>query len=500
MTDAPMPGSHIPPGRPMHKLLLIDDEPVIQHAFRKAFHPPEYETRTARSLADGLRLLGEQNPDVVVLDVHLPDAENLEAYDRLRAANARVPVILITGHGTADLAIEAMQRGAFDYLLKPVLYEQLRDAIARACAGGLLMTTPAVVGAPPKPGDGADALVGNSPGMQDVYKAIGRVAGTDATVLITGESGTGKELVARAIYQHSKRKDRPFLAINCGAIPENLIESELFGHERGAFTGAERKRIGKFEQCHGGTLFLDEVGETPLAAQVKLLRVLQEQAFERVGGDETVRTDVRVIAATNADMERQVAAGKVRPDLYFRLNVFSIRLPPLRDRGADIDELTDYYLARFARELARPAPAVPPETRAALRAHAWPGNVRELQSALKQAFLHLSGSVLLPSLLPSPAPAMLDAPPAVPVPAARPALNWDAFIDERVAAGSSDLYGDCLGLMERQLLARVLTRTGGNQARAAEALGITRGTLRNKLRQLGLAVERAVAPDSDAGE
>ena len=457
MTDAPMPGSHILPGRPMHKLLLIDDEPVIQHAFRKAFHPPEYETRTARSLADGLRLLGEQNPDVVVLDVHLPDAENLEAYDRLRAANARVPVILITGHGTADLAIEAMQRGAFDYLLKPVLYEQLRDAIARACAGGLLMTTPAVVGAPPKPGDGADALVGNSPGMQDVYKAIGRVAGTDATVLITGESGTGKELVARAIYQHSKRKDRPFLAINCGAIPENLIESELFGHERGAFTGAERKRIGKFEQCHGGTLFLDEVGETPLAAQVKLLRVLQEQAFERVGGDETVRTDVRVIAATNRDLAGAVDAGHFRADLYYRLNVVHMEMPPLRSRGGDILVLANAFLRRFAADNLKPVEDFDQDARTKLLASRWPGNVRELENAIERAVVLCEGTQIEADDLPT---------------------------DERSAASNQVMVpGATLAEIERWAILATLEATNGSTAKAAEMLDVSVRTIQYRLHE-----------------
>jgi two-component system nitrogen regulation response regulator GlnG len=299
----------------MGKLLLIDDEPVIQHAFRKAFHPPEYSTTTARTAAKGLEQFAADRPDVVVLDVHLPDADGLATFDRLKQVDARVPVILITGHGTTDLTIEAMKRGAFEYLLKPLLYDRLKAVVDQACASSRLMNVPAVMADTGRTPDRADALVGRCPAIQEVYKAIGRVAASDATVLITGESGTGKELVARAIYQHSRRADRPFLAINCGAIPESLVESELFGHEKGAFTGADRKRIGRFEQCSGGTLFLDEVGEMPLLAQVKLLRVLQEQQFERVGGTETVRTDVRLIAATNADLERRVAAGRFRSDL-----------------------------------------------------------------------------------------------------------------------------------------------------------------------------------------
>ncbi|MBY0458198.1 MAG: sigma-54 dependent transcriptional regulator, partial [Gemmataceae bacterium] len=487
-------------------LLLIDDEPAIRHALAKAFHPPEYRTVVAGTAAEGLERLLADRPDVVVLDVHLPDADGLQAFDRVKAADARVPVVLVTGHGTTDLAIEAMKRGAFEYLLKPLRYDRLREVIDRAAATSRLMTVPAVVADGAAVPDRADALVGRCEGMQDVYKAIGRVAATDTTVLILGESGTGKELIARAVYQHSGRAAGPFLAINCGAIPEHLVESELFGHEKGAFTGADRRRIGRFEQCHGGTLFLDEVGEMPLLAQVKLLRLLQEKTFERVGGDETLRADVRVIAATNADLDKQVAAGTFRADLYFRLNVFVLRLPALRDRGDDLELLTDYYLARFAREFGRPAPVVPDATRAALRGYHWPGNVRELQSVLKQALLRGGGPVLLPDDLnlpapPAPSPGATGATGAPgPAPADRPALDWDRFVSERLDAGSNDVYAECLAVMERQLLVRVLQRTGGNQLRAAERLGITRGSLRHKLRTLGITIEKGVWADDDQAD
>ena len=486
----------------MPSILLIDDEPAIQHAFRKAFHQPEFETVTVSTAAEGLQRLQARRPDVIVLDVHLPDAEGLQTFNRVKEVDVRIPVVLITGHGTTDLAIEAMKRGAFDYLLKPLRYDQLREIVSRACASSRLMTTPAMIADTEPIPDRADVLVGRCEAIQDVYKAIGRVAATDATVLILGESGTGKELVARAVYQHSGRADKPFLAINCGAIPENLIESELFGHEKGAFTGADRRRIGKFEQCHGGTILLDEIGEMPLIAQVKLLRVLQEQQFERVGGNETIKTNVRVIAATNADLEQRVADGRFRQDLYFRLNVFTVRLAPLRERGDDIDLLTDHYLARFARELNRPMPIVPPETRAALRAYRWPGNVRELQSVLKQAVLQSSSAVLLPESLsitePGP-PAAATPASTPPAPAGeRPALDWDRYLAERTNSDSNDLYAECLSLMERQLLTRVLQKTGGNQLRAAERLGITRSSLRHKLRALGITVERTVWSDDSS--
>ncbi len=489
----------------MPTLLLIDDEPVIQHAFRKAFHAPEFTTHTARTAAEGLALFAEHPPDVVVVDVHLPDATGLETFERIKDADARTPVILITGHGTTELAIEAMKRGAFDYLLKPLAYDQLRDQVSRAYATSRLMHVPAVVAGGAPTGEAAaaeaDPLIGRCPAMQDVFKAIGRVAATNATVLILGESGTGKELVARAIYQHSKRCEQPFLAVNCGAIPESLLESELFGHEKGAFTGAEQKRIGKFEQCLGGTIFLDEVGELTPLAQVKFLRALQEQRFERVGGTETIQTDVRVIAASNADLEMLTAAGRFRSDLYYRLNVFSILMPPLRDRGDDIEMLTDYFLERYCREFERTVPVVSPETRQFLRSSRWPGNVRELQSTLKQGLLQMSGSVLLPEFLAAARKwGGTPAAPAEAAPTTRPALDWDQFVTERLATGSRDLYAECLALMERQLLSRMLDRTAGNQLRASELLGITRGSLRHKLRALGLSIERSVSADDDRGE
>ncbi|MBO0701185.1 MAG: sigma-54-dependent Fis family transcriptional regulator, partial [Zavarzinella sp.] len=322
---------------------------------------------------------------------------------------------------------------------------------------------------------------------QEVYKAIGRVAATDATVLILGESGTGKELVARAIYQHSKRAAKPFLAVNCAAIPETLLESELFGHERGAFTGADRQRVGKFEQCNGGTVFLDEVGDMAPLTQAKILRLLQEQSFERVGGSETVRTDVRVIAATNADLDKLVADGRFRQDLFFRLNVFPIRLPPLRDRGDDLPLLIDHFVRRFGAELKRPVQAVSPEAVERLRRYPWPGNVRELQSVLKQAILHMKGAALAPEDLPAGVEVTAAAKTAT-----TGAFDWDALVRDRIAAGSHSLYAEALTLMEREVLVRVLRHTGGNQVQSALILGITRGSLRNKIRQLNISIERSV--------
>jgi two-component system, NtrC family, response regulator AtoC len=483
----------------MPTLLIVDDEPAIRHAFQRAFRDGGTRLLAAGTAAEAVERFDRDRPDAVVLDVHLPDAFGLDTFHRLRRIGARVPVVLVTGHGTADLAIEAMKEGAFDYLLKPLELGDLRELIDRAVRSSRLMRVPAampeVEPAPPQ----GDLLIGRCPAMQEVYKAIGRVARQDVTVLIIGESGTGKELVARAIYQHSDRADKPFVAINCGAIPETLVESELFGHEKGAFTGADRKRIGRFEQANGGTVFLDEVGELPPLAQVKMLRVLQERRFERVGGEEAVSTDVRVIAATNADLERMADDGRFRRDLYFRLNVFAVRLPPLRDRGDDVPLLIDHYLRRYGQELGKPAQTVAPEALAALRAYPWPGNVRELQSVLKQALLQMRGAVLLAEDLPEAVTGPAGYPPefAAPVAAGNGGFDWDAFVAGRIAAGTDALHAEGLERMEREVLVRVLRHTGGNQLQAAKILGITRGSLRTKIRALGISIKSEVWSDDD---
>ncbi|HEX3148877.1 MAG TPA: sigma-54 dependent transcriptional regulator [Gemmataceae bacterium] len=476
----------------MITLLLIDDEDSILHAFRRAFRGPEFTLHTASTAAEGLAMLATHQPDMVILDVHLPDATGLETFTRIHKADARLPVVLITGHGTTDLAIEAIKHGAYDYLLKPLELAQLRELVTRAAAISRLMTVPAVIPHGQPTPERADVLLGRCPAMQEVYKAIGRVASTDATVLVLGESGTGKELIARAIYQHSKRAGQPFLAINCAAIPEALLESELFGHEKGAFTGADRQRVGKFEQCNGGTIFLDEVGDMTPLTQTKVLRLLQEQAFERVGGAQTIRTDVRLIAATHADLEKLSTTGRFRQDLFFRLNVFPIRLPPLRERGDDLNLLVEHFLRRFAAELAKPVPTVTPEAVDVLRRYPWPGNVRELQSVVKQALLRMKSGVLTPEDLPT----GVDASTPRPAPATI-GFDWDAYVAERIAGGTEELYAEALGLMEREVLVRLLRHTGGNQVQTARILGITRGSLRNKIKQHNISIGRSVWSDDE---
>jgi two-component system nitrogen regulation response regulator GlnG len=470
----------------MAKLLVVDDEPSVCYSFRRLFSSDTVEVLTAQTIAEGRALERAQDPDVIVLDLQLPDGSGMDLFEEVRARTPKRPVIFITAHGTTRTAIEAMKNGAFDYLIKPLDVEQLSDLIARALEAARLMQVPAVL-----PNlEPMEPIVGRSPVMQEMCKLIGRVAPQDVNVLITGESGVGKELVARALYHHGRRADRPFLAVNCAALPESLVESELFGHEAGAFTGAERRRIGKFEQVNGGTIFLDEIGDMPLAAQAKILRVLQEQRFERVGGHEAVQTQVRVLAATNQDLERRIAEGGFRRDLYYRLRGVSIHVPPLRERNGDIAELAHHFLFLFNQEFGLGYHGFDPETLACLQAYSWPGNVRELQGVLKEAMLRGTGPLLLPGALPGP---LRPPGPASPVAAGEAGgLDVVRLIDDLVRRGENDLYDKVVQAVERVLLARVLGETKGHLGQASERLGLNRSTLRYKLRDLGLSVERVV--------
>ncbi len=433
----------------------LDDAPAS--VFEPSLRVPVFASRRAQVLVigDGLRSLARQmdaglpgrvrqvhvaatgrvgiehvrggSADIVVLDLRLSDQSGLDVLQQIRAVNRSIPVIFISIH--ADAVIAAMKHGAHDCLPQSVQPAVLRRVVDEALDVAQ-RTHPAEAPTAVPDEEAESQIVGCCPAMSEVYKAIGRVAAQDVPVLITGESGTGKELVARAVHQHGPRAEQPFLALNCAAIPENLLESELFGHEKGAFTGADRRRIGKFEQCSGGTIFLDEIGDMPLSLQAKMLRLLQDQTFERVGGNETVRTNVRLIAATHRDLKACSAQGKFRHDLYYRLGVFTIQLPPLRERGDDLDLLVQHYVRRFSCELGRQVRAVAADALERLRAYAWPGNIRELQSVLKQALLKASGTVLLPAFLP-PLPGSGDA--AVP-PDAQESGAATCVIDPRLAA------------------------------------------------------------------
>jgi len=470
----------------MSTLLIVDDEPNVLYSLEKRLKSESLDIITASTAKQGIELVKDRNPDAVLLDVRLPDMSGLDAFDEIREHDPRLPVVIITAHATTETAIEAMKRGAFEYLLKPLDLPELRGVVSKAVHLSRLSRTPAVFGEEAPADAAADRIVGLSAPMQEVYKSIGRVATQNVNVLILGESGTGKELVARAIYSNSPRNKKPFLAINCAAIPESLLESELFGHERGAFTGADRRRIGKFEQANRGTIFLDEIGDMAVATQSKILRLLQDGRFERVGGNETIETDVRIIAATNQNLEDLVARGRFREDLYYRLKVFAIYLPPLRRRMEDLPRLVEYFAKRFSHELHKPIRSVPPETLELLKAYDWPGNVRELQSAIKYAFVQATGEVLAPHWLPENVRRGRSA--GVPLRSSEPppgSLDVAELANGLLRSDSHDVYRQVHAEVDRILLDEVLRHAEGNQVLASQLLGISRTTLRNKLAALG---------------
>jgi DNA-binding NtrC family response regulator len=481
----------------MSNLLLIDDDPEqLVTQVRQTFPTTAKRIDVARTGAQAIAHFRAVPPHVVLLNQQLPDQCGLAVYQQIRALDERVPVIFLTGSREAKATIEVMKQGAYDCLFKPLspsLLEQVVGGaleIARRLRESTLVRE--AVASPETDGQ----LVGTCPAMRQVYKAIGMVAAQDFPVIITGESGTGKELVARAIHQHSNRASGQFLALNAAAIPEALLESELFGHEKGAFTGANSRRIGKFEQCQGGTLFLDEIGDMPLNSQAKILRVLQEQAFERVGSNETIQTNVRLLAATHRDLVAWSAEGKFRPDLYYRLSVFTIHLPPLRDRGEDLPLLVQHCLRRFNRELGREVQEVDREILERFRSYSWPGNIRELQSVLKQALLRASGTILLPAFLPeslggSAVPTLAITP--------REAPGFESFLRGRLGPDVCDLYAETHRQVDQLLLPRVLDYTCGSQKKAASLLGIARQTLRLKLREHGFLTSSLVGTDGDEG-
>lgn len=471
----------------MPQLLVIDDDQDILNCFRYVFPEPRYQLQTAATAGEAMQAFRNRLPDAVISDIHLPDGSGLDLYRKLQALDGRVPIIFMTGVNMAHNAIEAMKLGAFEYLFKPLELPELTGAVDRALEIARLAKEADSAKTLPEV-DSTEALLGNSAAMREVYKTIGRVVSQDVTVLIRGESGTGKEMVARAIYQYSRRAQGPFLAINCAAIPEALLESELFGHEKGSFTGADRKRAGKFEQCDGGTLFLDEIGDMSPLTQTKILRVLQDQHFERVGGNEPVRTNVRLLAATNCDLEKLMTEGRFRTDLFYRLNVVTIHLPPLRERVEDIPILCEHYVKRFSQELQKPLVQITPETMAVLKKYRWPGNIRELQSVVKQAILNSTGAVLLPCFLPSQFNAAPETAPAPPQ-----ELDWpylDRFVRHRLVERTTNLYQELLDQVERRLFLKVLEETQGNQTQASRILGITRPTLRSRLTALNIGIER----------
>ncbi|MCU0721638.1 MAG: sigma-54 dependent transcriptional regulator [Pirellula sp.] len=467
----------------MQRLLIIDDELPILKAFSRAFTSPSLDVVTASNAGEGETIFANLRPDVVVMDIHLPDSSGIECYKRLRERDPRVPVIFITGHGTVQSAIEAMKLGAYDYLFKPLELTDMRELLEKALRLSRMIRVQPILTDEGEPT--ADAIVGRCHAMKEVYKAIGRVASQNLTVLLQGESGTGKEVVAQAIYHNSSRATGPFQAINCAAIPDSLLESEIFGHEKGAFTDAVRQRIGKLEQADKGTLFLDEVGDMSPMTQAKLLRVLQDQTFERVGSNDPIKVDVRILAATNHDLKRLVSEGLFRADLYFRLSVFTIQLPPLRDRGGDLQILSEYFLRKYSPDFGKDVRSVAPETLKLMEAYHWPGNVRELENVIKQTLLTARGNVLLSEFLPS-LSMNFESPSSFPEKEHYPNFKE---VEDALSEGDSDLYLKTVAATERSVIRQVLKHTQGNQLKAASILGISRVTLRSKLKSLGIDLD-----------
>ncbi len=472
----------------MARILVADDEESIRLVLATALSQAGHEVETVATGGDALAVLGRRDFDVAILDIRMPDMSGLDVLSRLREESNPAIVVVITAQNTMANAIEAMKRGAFNYLTKPFDLDEVRALVARATEMHELSHTVGrmrdEIGGRYEPGV---TLIGTSPGMQEIFKTIGRVATGDATVLIEGESGTGKELIARAIHAHSPRWSGPFVAVNCSAIPRDLLESELFGHERGAFTGAVERRVGRFEAAAGGTLFLDEIGDMPTELQVKLLRVLQEREFSRVGGTQVLKANVRIVAATNQSLERAVREQRFREDLYFRLKVVPISVPPLRERRGDIPALIGHFLAKINAEMSTDVAGVSPEAEDALVRHPWPGNVRELENTLLRAAVLAPARTLTPADL-----ALSEATPPPPLTGSladtlRSAVAALVHDPERP---SKDLYAAVVAAVERPLIELVLDQTGGNQLRAAELLGINRNTLRKKITALGIALPR----------
>jgi two-component system nitrogen regulation response regulator GlnG len=475
------------------KILILDDEESVRWVLKRSLEKAGLETTLAKTGTEALSLIAEGGVAAALVDIRLPGTSGLELLAALQASGSSVPIIIMTAQATMQNAIEAMRRGAFEYVTKPFDLEEVNILVRKAVDFHALSLEANILRTEVQEKyDGG--LIGTAPLMQEIYKTIGRVAESDATVLIHGESGTGKELVARAIHFHGTRAGKPFIAVNSAAIPSELLESELFGHEKGAFSGAVGRKIGKFEAASGGTLFLDEIGDMSLSLQGKLLRVLQERAFERVGGVEPIKADVRVIAATHRNLEAAVQEERFRRDLFYRLNVIQINIPPLRKRKEDIPILADYFLQKYQPEAGK-RKIMMPETVEILKSYAWPGNVRELENAVQRAVTLSQGDKIFPESLP------------IQISGLKRTLSrsFDAFLEEKISdlvermggLERADIYDMVLQHVERPLITLVLKKTRGNQVHAAKLLGINRNTLRKKIRSLKIKIS---FPDASTEE
>jgi nitrogen regulation protein NR(I) len=471
----------------MQTILIVDDDKSIRYSLKRMMEE-KYSILTAHNGEEALGRVKESSPDLIIMDIKMPGRNGIEVLREIKSIDPKSLVIIMTAYGTTETAIEAMKYGAFDYILKPFPIPQMKGLVEKALALRKLMKEEVTYAPAAGPEEKEERIVGSSSKMQEIYKMIGQVAPSDVTVLIRGESGTGKELIARAIYHHSLRSSQPFLPVNCAAIPDTLLESELFGHEKGAFTGASSRRIGKLEQCQWGTIFLDEIGDMSLSTQAKLLRVLQEKSFERLGGMETIKVDIRPIVATNKDLEEAISNGRFREDLYYRLNVVSITIPPLRERKEDISELVSYFLKKFNRELKKGVVGITPQAMEKITFYGWPGNVRQLENVLKRAMVLCQGEwILEDQLLFEKGWEKREVEEEMSKENVEDLLN--SLFEElsKTTTASQDL--DMISILERGLILRALQKTGGNQLKAALLLGIHRSTLRGKMEKYNIKKE-----------
>jgi two-component system nitrogen regulation response regulator GlnG len=485
-------------------ILVIDDDAEIRYSLTRVLSSRKYHVTEAGSGEQGIALVKKELPDLIFLDIRMGGMSGIETLQHIRSVNVKQLVVLMTAFGTAQTAIEAMKYGAFDYIMKPFDPQKVLALAENALKAHADLRAVRDYKPTINSEDYKEGIVGSSPVMQEVFKIIGQVTASDVTVMITGESGTGKELVARSIWKHSHRAGKPFIAVNCAAIPDNLIESELFGHEKGSFTGATGQRLGKFELCDGGTIFLDEIGDMALATQTKILRVLQAGEIQRVGGTETIKVDVRIIAATNKDLEEMVKAKTFRDDLYYRLNVVRIRMPPLRERPEDIPQIVDFCLQNLVKQKKTRVTKVSPEAMAVLARHKWPGNVRELENVIYRAAVIAQGDALLVKDLPAeirageglayagtsnppfategtPAPAPVPAPTELAAPAFTDVGTALDFVFTELSGGDELI----MKRLEREMTSRVLKAEGGDLAKAAKRLGITKAVLQKRLSEIG---------------
>ncbi|MGA2465249.1 MAG: sigma-54 dependent transcriptional regulator [Thermodesulfobacteriota bacterium] len=477
----------------MQTILIVDDDKSIRYSLKRMLEE-NFSVITAQNGEEALDRVRENPPDLIIMDIKMPGRNGIDVLKDIKSIDPKSLVIIMTAYGTTETAIEAMKYGAFDYILKPFPIPQMKGLVEKALSLRRMMKQEVIYAPIEREERGEEErIIGSSPKMQEIYKIVGQIAPSDVTVLLRGESGTGKELFARAIYQHSARSNQPFLPVNCAAIPDTLLESELFGHEKGAFTGASSRRIGKLEQCHGGTIFLDEIGDMSLSTQAKLLRVLQERNFERLGGMETIKVDIRFIVATNKDLEEAILSDKFREDLYYRLNVVSIQIPPLQERKEDIPELASYFIKKFNRELKKGIVGITPTAMEKILSYGWPGNVRQLENVLKRAMVLCQGEwILEDQLLVEKAWERRE-----PGDLAKKPIEdlLDILFEElsKVPVTLQDL--DMISILERGLILRALQKTKGNQVQAALLLGINRSTLRSKMERYHIKKEVLVSEE-----